>query len=140
MVVVMPWAKPLLLSLDDDEAVRWFAATVGLRRLLVEPDAVVYLAPLAVVCHRQARALDTLTEHPSEGASRSPGILRAVSKNSAAPVTASSLEMQWDSGQSRPSAASLLQAGVGEFQVVHSCFGFPRRSFGVLSASIRVLA
>jgi hypothetical protein len=129
----MPRAKPLLLPVDDDEVVRWFAATVGLRRLLVEPDAVVNLASLAIVGHRQARALGTLTEHPSEGASRSPGILRAVSKNSSGPVRASSLGRQLDSARSRPSAASLLQAGVGELQVFHSFFGFPRRSVAFFS-------
>jgi hypothetical protein len=34
------------------------------------------------------------------------------------------LDMQWDSAQSKPSAASLLQAGVVELQVVHSFFVF----------------
>src|SRR5581483_1134433 len=88
MVVVMPRTEPLLFAVDDDVVVGRSPAAIILRGLLVEPDAVVNLASLAIVGHRQARALGTLTEHPSEGASRSPGILRAVSNNSSAPVTA----------------------------------------------------
>lgn len=50
----------------------------------------------------------------------------------------SSLEMQWESGRSRPSASSLLRAGFRESQVVHSCFSFPRRSFAPPSHSFQV--
>lgn len=59
MVVVMPRTEPLLLAVDDDVVAGRSSPAIILRGLLVEPDAVVYLAPLAVGFHRKPRSMDT---------------------------------------------------------------------------------
>ena len=49
MLVIVPWAEPLALAVDDDEVVSRLTATIVLRRLLVAPDAIPDLPHLAIV-------------------------------------------------------------------------------------------
>jgi hypothetical protein len=86
VVVVVPRTEPLLLAIDNYVVVREAAAAVVLWRLLIEPDAVLDLAPLAVVGHRQTRAPDTRKPLSCATSVRFADSERTVWKNSDVPA------------------------------------------------------